>query len=81
MTDARFTTAEQRLVHSEEMRAALIEALAEATAAEWEERLSAVGVPIARVLTIAQVVEEPQVAHRGILLEVPGAGPEAGPEG
>ena len=81
MTDARFTTAEQRLVHSEEMRAALIEALAEATAAEWEERLSAVGVPIARVLTIAQVVKEPQVAHRGVLLEVPGAGPDAGSEG
>ena len=40
-------------------------------AAEWEQLLSAAGVPAARILTVAQAVESPQLAHRGFLTEVP----------
>ena len=34
-------------------------------AAVWEETLNRAGVPAGRVLTIPQVLEEPQVAERG----------------
>jgi crotonobetainyl-CoA:carnitine CoA-transferase CaiB-like acyl-CoA transferase len=37
----------------------------------WEQALSKVGVPAARILTVPQAVELAQLAHRGFLAEVP----------
>ena len=53
------------------MRTAIVEAFAADTAANWAARLGRRGVPIARVNSIADAVADPQLAHRGILLEVP----------
>jgi CoA:oxalate CoA-transferase len=41
-----------------------------ATSAEWEERLSAFGVPVGPVLTVPQIAEHPQVAARGLVQSV-----------
>jgi len=40
------------------------------TAANWARRLGARGVPISRVNSIPDAVQEPQLAHRGSLAEV-----------
>jgi crotonobetainyl-CoA:carnitine CoA-transferase CaiB-like acyl-CoA transferase len=62
--DPRFAEREAR----KRNRAALTErietALAVAPAAEWEERLNRAGIPAGRVLTIPQVLAEPQVVER-----------------
>ena len=52
------------------------EELASASAAEWEARLNQAGVPAGRVLSVPQVLEEPQVIERRMTArfeDVPGA--------
>ena len=71
LEDPRFATVEGRLAHSREIHAVLAAALAERTAREWEPLLSAAGVPVARVLSIPEVLKEPQLADRDILIEFP----------
>ena len=73
LDDPRFATPTDRLAHHAEMRAALIEALADDPADEWETRLSQAGVPVAKVMTIPEVLAEPQLQHRSILQQVPAA--------
>jgi crotonobetainyl-CoA:carnitine CoA-transferase CaiB-like acyl-CoA transferase len=55
------------------VRAAMIEALSKDHAQSWEDRLAARGVPIAKINSIAEAAEIPQLAHRGILTPVPRA--------
>jgi len=45
--------------------------LADATSAEWEERLSAAGVPVGPVLSVAEIACQPHVAARGVVQRVP----------
>jgi CoA:oxalate CoA-transferase len=71
LEDPRFATAAQRLQHAGEMREEIVAALASATAREWEARLSAVGVPASAVLTIPEALQEPQLAERSILIDLP----------
>ncbi|HJN91730.1 MAG TPA: CaiB/BaiF CoA-transferase family protein, partial [Dehalococcoidia bacterium] len=73
LDDPRFATPRARLAHHSEMRTILVEALASASASEWEVRLAEAGVPVAKVMTIPEVLAEPQLDHRAILQRVPAA--------
>lgn len=74
VTDPRFSEREQRKAHRTELNAALDGALSAKPAAEWESVLNAAGVPAARVLTVPQALEQPQLDHRRFVsqLEHPG---------
>ena len=54
--DERFATMERRNAHRGELQALLEERLAAATADEWTERLRAVGVPAAPIMSIGEGV-------------------------
>ncbi|HEY9391500.1 MAG TPA: CoA transferase [Mycobacteriales bacterium] len=71
ISDVRFADREARKCHREELNTELNEALATRTAMEWERMLSADGVPAARVLTVEQAVESPQLRHRSFFTDLP----------
>ena len=75
-TDPRFAEREARKANRAALSAEIEAALAADTAVSWEARLNAAGVPAGRVLTIPEVLAEPQVACRNLLHRfdtVPGA--------
>ena len=65
-TDERFAEREARKRHRAELKLQVEEALAAAPASVWEEKLNKAGVPAGRVLTIPQVLDEPQIRERQI---------------
>ena len=67
--DARFATLEARIEHQAECLALLHAALSEDTAANWEKRFAAAGVPAAAVLGLTDVLKDPQLAHRASIGE------------
>ena len=71
VTDPRFADREDRKANREELNAELNAALRAKPALEWEEQLSAAGVPAARILTVPQALESEQLAHRGFFTELP----------
>src|SRR5215216_5617302 len=62
--DPRFAERETRKTNRYALKPLIEDALAAAPAAEWETRLNAAGVPAGRVLSVPQVLAEPQVAAR-----------------
>ncbi|MFJ9174093.1 CaiB/BaiF CoA transferase family protein [Streptomyces sp. NPDC102360] len=72
--DPRFAEREQRKVHRDELNTELNAALSGRTAAEWEREFNAAGVPAARVLTVPQALDQPQLAHRGFVSSLPHPG-------
>lgn len=74
VTDPRFATREARKEHREELSVELNRALVSRTAVEWEEILAERGVPAARILSVPEALELPQVTGRGFVheLEFPG---------
>ena len=72
----RYTTAEARLVHRDELVARLAEILKKRSSVEILARLEAADVPCAPVMEIHEVIADPQVQARGMLsqIEYPGAG-------
>ncbi|MEU9950465.1 CoA transferase [Streptomyces sp. NPDC047939] len=70
LTDPRFIERESRKTHREELNTALNQALSQRPAAEWEQLLTAAGVPAARVLTVPQALSQPQLQHRGFIAEL-----------
>jgi CoA:oxalate CoA-transferase len=75
--DPRFAEREARKANRAALAAEIEVALAADGAAAWEARLNAAGVPAGRVLTIPEVLAEPQIADRGLLHRfetVPGTG-------
>ncbi|MFI5991788.1 CaiB/BaiF CoA transferase family protein [Streptomyces sp. NPDC051362] len=70
VTDPRFAEREGRKAQREELNAALNTALSRRPAAEWERMLTAAGVPAARVLTVPQALDQPQLRHRGFIAEL-----------
>lgn len=75
--DPRFAGREERKTHRAALTVAIEGALASAPAADWEDRLNRAGVPAGRVLTIPEVLAEPQIAARALMHrfeEVPGTG-------
>jgi len=69
--DPRFRGSEDRKSHRSELNAEIDRHLSTAPAAWWEELLSSHGVPAARVLTVAQAVELPQLSEREFFASVP----------
>ncbi len=75
LADPRWATAEARKANSESLRAEFTKTIAANSADHWESKLSDVGVPAARVRTISQVLNEGQLAARGLMttVDMPGA--------
>jgi crotonobetainyl-CoA:carnitine CoA-transferase CaiB-like acyl-CoA transferase len=65
-TDPRFSERETRKRNRAELKTLIEEALASASASVWEETFNRAGVPAGRVLTIPQVLQEPQVTTRNM---------------
>jgi crotonobetainyl-CoA:carnitine CoA-transferase CaiB-like acyl-CoA transferase len=64
LSDPRFAERAGRLRHRAELDAELAPRLAQRSAAEWEERLCAAGVPAGRVLSVPRALALEQLAHR-----------------
>ena len=67
VADPRFADREARKEHRDELSRALNAALGGRTAFEWEQVLTAAGVPAARILTVPQAVELAEVGPPGLL--------------
>jgi crotonobetainyl-CoA:carnitine CoA-transferase CaiB-like acyl-CoA transferase len=73
--DPRFATRDARKEQRYALRAMIEEGLTQASAAEWEARFNRAGVPAGRVLSVPQILAEPQLAERNMTVrfdEVPG---------
>jgi len=68
--DSRFATNALRLENHVALKDAISAALAERTSAEWLTILRAVGLPCGPINTVADVVDDPQVAARNMIVEV-----------
>jgi crotonobetainyl-CoA:carnitine CoA-transferase CaiB-like acyl-CoA transferase len=77
LDDERFRTRQNRTANAQALREVLAPVFADRTSREWVDLLRAAGVPAARVNTIGEAYEEPQVKAAGILQVVdhPKAGP------
>jgi crotonobetainyl-CoA:carnitine CoA-transferase CaiB-like acyl-CoA transferase len=71
VTDPRFADREARKQHRDQLNDELNRALAGRTALDWEQTLSAAGVPAARILSVPQAVALDQLHHRGFFTELP----------
>lgn len=70
LQDPRFARNEARMQHIEESEALLAEWVAVRTADEVVNLVRGAGLPCAKVATIDEVVEDPQVRHREMLVEI-----------
>ncbi len=71
--DARFSGRQQRLANRVALREVLEAKFSEASAAEWEARLSAAGVPVGPILTLPEMLAHPHVAARQVVQHFPDA--------
>ena len=74
ISDPRFAEREARKRNRDALNGELNSALGGRTALDWEQALSAVGVPAARILTVPQAVGLDQLAHRGFFTDLPRPG-------
>ena len=74
--DTRFTVDAGRREHREEVESIVADICMRYTSEEMEAKLIAAGVPCARLATVAEVGDNPQVQHRGVLedFDYPGKG-------
>jgi crotonobetainyl-CoA:carnitine CoA-transferase CaiB-like acyl-CoA transferase len=72
--DARFNTPQQRMINRETIIAALTDIFARDVVSAWRAKLAPLGIPCTPVLRIDQVVQEPQVQAREMIVEVETAG-------
>lgn len=70
LQDPRFARNDARMQHIEEGEALLAEWVAARTADEVVNLVRGAGLPCAKVATIDEVVEDPQVRHREMLVEI-----------
>jgi formyl-CoA transferase/CoA:oxalate CoA-transferase len=68
--DPRFVTNADRVGHRRELLDLLIPVFARRTTAEWVDRLLAAGVPAGPINRISEVMEDPQVLHRDMIVDV-----------
>lgn len=68
--DSRFNINSQRVANRSELIALINEALSVHTTAEWLERLSGKGIPLAPINNIQQTFEHPQAKARQVTAEV-----------
>lgn len=71
-TDPRFATNQARLRHKAELFAELCPLLRQGERSQWMARFEAVGVPCSPILSVPEVMDEPQVHALDLLLPVPG---------
>ncbi|MCS6924335.1 MAG: CoA transferase [Candidatus Binatia bacterium] len=71
--DPRFRTSADRLAHRELLVGEIRAILRQATKEEWMERLEAAGIPCAPILTLPEVLAQPQTQALGILQTPPGS--------
>ena len=69
--DPRFAAGQGRVDQSDEVKAIIGEIFMTDTTAHWVKRLGDAGVPVAPVHDIPQLVNFPQMAHRGVLMTLP----------
>ncbi|NDZ18092.1 CoA transferase [Variovorax sp. WS11] len=75
--DARFHERQGRLQHRFELKAALEEAMAAGSTQAWWQLLNQAGVPAGPVYGVAQALDHPQIAQRGMVVtfeNAPGVG-------
>jgi formyl-CoA transferase len=70
-SDGRYATNADRVRHREELVPRLAAMIASQPAAWWLARLEAAGVPAGPIRSIAQALADPQVAARGLRLDLP----------
>jgi CoA:oxalate CoA-transferase len=70
LDDERFTTGPRRTANHAQLEPLLNAGFIKKTTAEWVEELGGAGIPCGPLNTIPQVVEDPQVRHRGMIQEV-----------
>jgi succinate--hydroxymethylglutarate CoA-transferase len=75
--DPRFVQNRDRVVHREALDALIADTLRTDVAAAWIARLQAAGVPCGRINSVAQALEDPHTAARGMVetVEHPTIGP------
>ncbi|MCG6121569.1 MAG: CoA transferase [Microvirga sp.] len=71
IADPRFTTNRERLANCEALWPLLDAAFARGPAAQWVARLEGEQVPVGVVNTLDRVASDPQINHRGMVLEMP----------
>jgi crotonobetainyl-CoA:carnitine CoA-transferase CaiB-like acyl-CoA transferase len=71
IVDPRFAGREARKANRAALTAALEDALATRTAADWSIRLNAEGVPAGEVLDVPSILEHPQVTGRELVKTLP----------
>ncbi len=69
--DERFATSEARIANAADYRRLMIEAFASDTAANWERRLNAAGVPASKNKQVRELQDDPQLAHRRMFQPLP----------
>jgi crotonobetainyl-CoA:carnitine CoA-transferase CaiB-like acyl-CoA transferase len=69
--DPRFVTNSDRLAHREALNARIVAMFSTRTVAEILDALQAAGVPCGRIRGIADVIADPHLAARGMLLQLP----------
>ncbi|MCS7206822.1 MAG: CoA transferase [Dehalococcoidia bacterium] len=69
--DPRFQTSWSRTQHHHILEPAISEAMRQKTTQEWLDELLALGIPCGPVNTIDKVVQDPQIQHRKMLVELP----------
>jgi crotonobetainyl-CoA:carnitine CoA-transferase CaiB-like acyl-CoA transferase len=68
--DPRFATNARRVTNYDALRGRLAPLLAARTVADWLAVLEEAGIPCGRVRSVAEALDGPQVAARGLLLDV-----------
>lgn len=71
-TDPRFATNAARVRNSEALAAAVESALASARVSDWLARLEAAGIPCGPIQDVAQVLADPQVLARNMVIHAGG---------
>ncbi|CAN7714613.1 CaiB/BaiF CoA transferase family protein [Neorhizobium tomejilense] len=69
--DPRFRTNRDRMANSAVLLPRLDEAFAGARVADWVEGLTAADIPCSPINTIPQMLDNPQIRHRQMVVEVP----------
>jgi crotonobetainyl-CoA:carnitine CoA-transferase CaiB-like acyl-CoA transferase len=69
--DERFASNGARVRNQHDLLPQIAERLLQRPMAEWAWLLDAAGVPCSPINTVAQVLEDEQVKHRGMLIQVP----------
>ncbi len=71
LADSRFSTAESRVRNTQSVNELLSDSLRTNTTAYWMESLAREGVPVAEVRDIPEVIQDSQLAHRGVFASMP----------